>query len=192
MATDTYLIVGLGNPGPQYAKTRHNIGWMVVERLAEQHRLSFDRLQFKARVAAGTMRDQRVVLAKPLTYMNLSGEAVGPLMRFYKIPLERLLVVYDEIDIPFNTLRLRADGGAGGHRGMRSIIQTLGSQDFSRLRVGVGRPPSGWEAADHVLAPWTKDEVPLVSALVERAALAAETWLTEGILSAMNRFNANV
>lgn len=192
MATDTYLIVGLGNPGPQYARTRHNMGWMVVERLAEGSRLSFDRIQFKARVAAGTVGDRRVVLAKPLTYMNLSGEAVGPLLRFYKIPLEHLLIVYDEIDLPFNTLRLRSEGGAGGHRGMRSIIQTLGSQDFARLRVGVGRPPSGWEAADHVLAPWTKDEAALVPALVERAALAAETWLTEGILSAMNRFNANV
>ena len=191
MATDMYLIVGLGNPGPQYANTRHNIGWMVVERLAAQHRLSFDRLQFKARVAAGSLADRRVVLAKPLTYMNLSGEAVGPLMRFYKIPLERLLVVYDEIDIPFDTLRLRPEGGAGGHRGMRSIIQSLGSQQFARLRVGVGRPPSGWEAADHVLAPWTKDEAALVPALIERAALASETWLTEGILTAMNRFNAN-
>lgn len=192
MATDTYLIVGLGNPGQQYARTRHNMGWMVVERLADQHRLSFDRLQFKARVASGMARDRRVVLAKPLTYMNLSGEAVGPLVRFYKIPLERLLVVYDEIDIPFNTLRLRAEGGAGGHRGMRSIIQSLGSQDFARLRVGVGRPPDGREAADHVLAPWTKEEAAQAPALVERAALAVETWLTEGILSAMNRFNANV
>lgn len=192
MATDTYLIVGLGNPGQQYARTRHNMGWMVVERLAEQHRLSFDRLQFKARVASGIARDRRVVLAKPLTYMNLSGEAVSPLMRFYKIPLERLLVVYDEIDIPFNTLRLRAEGGAGGHRGMRSIIQTLGSQNFARLRVGVGRPPDGWEAADHVLAPWTKEEAAQAPALVERAALAVETWLMEGILSAMNRFNSNV
>lgn len=191
MTMDTHLIVGLGNPGPQYANTRHNMGWMVVERLGAQHRLSFDRLQFKARVATGVMRDQRVILAKPLTYMNLSGEAVGPLMRFYKIPVERLLVVYDEIDIPFNTLRLRSEGGAGGHGGMRSIIQALGSQQFARLRVGVGRPPSGWEAADHVLAPWTKEEAAFVPALVERAALAVETWLTEGILAAMNRFNAN-
>lgn len=191
MTAEPFLIVGLGNPGPEYARSRHNVGWLVLERLAARSHCSFDKIQLKARVASGTVRDRRVVLARPLTYMNRSGESVGPLLRFYKVPLANLLVVYDEMDIPFATLRLRPGGGAGGHGGMKSIIAAVGGQDFARLRVGVGRPPAGWDPADYVLAQWTKDEVAQVPALVDRAADAVETWLTEGILTAMNRFNVN-
>ena len=190
MSTDPYLIVGLGNPGPQYARTRHNVGWLVVEKLADAYGLSFDRLQFKARVAQGTAHGRRVILAKPLTYMNLSGEAVGPLLRFYKVELDHLLLVYDEMDIPFGTLRLRPSGGSGGHGGMRSVIGVLGTEAFARVRVGVGRPPPGWDPPDFLLAPWTRDEETHVPDLVARGAQAAHTWLTEGLLPAMNRFNA--
>ena len=189
MSTDPYLIVGLGNPGPQYARTRHNVGWLVVEKLADAYGLGFDRLQFKARVAQGTPHGQRVILAKPLTYMNLSGEAVGPLLRFYKVSLDHLLLVYDEMDIPFGTLRIRPNGGSGGHGGMKSVIATLRSDNFPRIRVGVGRPPPGWDPPDFLLAPWTRDEETDVPTLVERAAQAANIWLTEGLLTAMNRFN---
>ena len=189
MTSEPFLIVGLGNPGPEYARSRHNVGWLVVERLAERHRLRFDKVQLKARVAVGTARERRVILARPLTYMNRSGESVGPLLRFYKVPLSQLLVVYDEMDIPFAALRLRPGGGAGGHGGMKSIINALGAQDFTRLRVGLGRPPAGWDPADYVLAQWTKDEVAQLPTLVDRAADAIETWLTEGLLTAMNRFN---
>jgi PTH1 family peptidyl-tRNA hydrolase len=187
--SDPYLIAGLGNPGPEYARSRHNVGWLVAERLAERYDLSFDKIQLKGRVALGNAHGQRVILVRPLTYMNSSGESVVPLMRFYKVPTTNLLVVYDELDIPFNTLRLRPAGGAGGHGGMKSIIRSLGSQDFARLRVGVGRPPAGWDPADFVLAQWTKDEQSQVPALVDRAADAADLWLTDGILTAMNRFN---
>lgn len=190
MTTEPYLIVGLGNPGPQYTRTRHNVGWLVVEKLAEAYGMSFDRIQFKARVAIGTPHNRRLILAKPLTYMNLSGEAVGPLLRFYKMPLERLLVVYDEMDIPFGTLRIRPGGGAGGHGGMKSLIGTLGTENFARVRVGVGRPPPGWDPPDFLLSAWTRDEEPQVPALVDRAAQAAHTWLVDGLLPAMNQFNS--
>lgn len=189
MSTEPYLIVGLGNPGPQYARTRHNIGWLVVERLADAYGLRFDQLQSKGRVAQGSPHDRRLILVKPLTYMNLSGEAVGPLLRFYKIPLDHLLVIYDEMDIPFATLRMRPNGGAGGHGGMKSIIATLGSENFARLRVGVGRPPAGWDPPDYLLSPWTKDEEAQLPDLTQRAAQAAHVWLTEGLLPAMNQFN---
>ncbi len=191
MSDEPYVIVGLGNPGPHYARSRHNLGWLVADRLAQMYGLTFDKLQHKARLASGTVDGRRVILARPLTYMNLSGQAVGPLLRFYKAPLDHLLVVYDELDIPYGTLRLRPEGGAGGHGGMKSIIASVGSQDFARLRVGVGRPPAGWDAAAHVLAPWTKAEETELPSLVDRAAQTADTWLREGILTAMNRFNPN-
>jgi PTH1 family peptidyl-tRNA hydrolase len=157
--------------------------------LAEAHGLAFDRLQHKARVAKGEIDDQSIVLARPLTYMNKSGESVGPLAHWYKTPLEDMLVVYDDLDLPLGTLRLRPGGGSGGHRGMRSIIRQLGTEDFPRLRVGIGRPPAGWDPADYVLSPFTKNELPIVAEVRERAVAAIECWLTEGIDVAMTRFN---
>ncbi|MBS1253277.1 MAG: Peptidyl-tRNA hydrolase [Anaerolineales bacterium] len=183
------LVVGLGNPGRQYAQHRHNVGFQVVEALAEAHGLEFDKLKHKARMAVGRIVDQRVVLAKPLTYMNKSGESVSPLAHWYKTPLDQMLVVYDDLDIPLGTVRLRPRGGSGGHRGMRSIIQQLGAEDFPRLRVGIDRPPAGWDPADYVLSPFTEDEVPVVVDVRERAAAAIECWLQEGVDAAMTRFN---
>jgi len=184
-----FLIVGLGNPGPRYAPNRHNAGFRCVDLLAQRHNLTFDRLQHRALVATGTIVDEQVVLAKPLTYMNLSGQAVGPLVRSYKIPLDQLLVVYDDLDLPLGTIRLRPRGGAGGHKGMRSIINQLGSQDFPRLRIGIGRPPAGWDPADYVLSDFTPDELPLFRSAADNAVQAIECWLTEGLDAAMNRFN---
>ncbi len=183
------LIVGLGNPGVAYAANRHNIGFQSVDRLAEAHGLRFDKLQHKARVAIGTLVDHHTVLAKPLTYMNLSGQAVVPLLRFYKVSLPDLLVLYDDLDLPLGTIRLRPSGGSGGHKGMQSIIEQLGSEDFPRLRIGIGRPPSGWDPADYVLSNFTPAEQSLLPGLYERIVAAAETWLREGITVAMNRFN---
>lgn len=183
------LVVGLGNPGRQYAQHRHNVGFQVVEALAEAHGLEFDKLKHKARMAVGRIVDQRVVLAKPLTYMNKSGESVSPLAHWYKTPLDQMLVVYDDLDIPLGTVRLRPRGGSGGHRGMRSIIQQLGAEDFPRLRVGIDRPPAGWDPADYVLSPFTEDEVPVVVDVRERAVAAIECWLQEGVDAAMTRFN---
>jgi peptidyl-tRNA hydrolase, PTH1 family len=187
---DVSLIVGLGNPGREYAQTRHNVGFQILTRLAEKHGLSFSRMQNQALVAAGRIGGARVVLAKPQTWMNESGKAVGPLARFYKVELTRLLVVLDDLDIPAGTIRLRSEGGSGGHRGMRSIIERLGTQDFPRLRVGIGHPPGRMDPVDYVLLPFTHDEESLMDMTRERAVEAIEYFLAEGIMAAMNRFNA--
>ena len=187
---DVSLIVGLGNPGREYAQTRHNIGFQVVTRLAERHGLSFSRMQNEALIATGRIGDVRVVLAKPQTWMNESGKAVGPLVHFYKVELARLLVVYDDLDRPVGTLRLRSGGGSGGHRGMTSIITRLGTQDFSRLRVGIGRPPGRMDPAAYVLQPFGRDDEMLIDMARDRAVEAIECFLSEGIVTAMNRFNA--
>jgi PTH1 family peptidyl-tRNA hydrolase len=187
---DVSLVVGLGNPGREYAQTRHNVGFQIVTRLAEKHGLSFSRMQNEALVATGHIGDVRVVLAKPQTWMNESGRAVGPLARFYKVELARLLVVYDDLDIPAGTIRLRSEGGSGGHKGMRSIIERLGTPDFSRLRVGISRPPGRMDPVDYVLLPFARDEESLMDVTRERAVEAIECFLVEGIRAAMNEFNA--
>lgn len=186
------LVVGLGNPGREYARTRHNVGFQIVTQLAERHGLSFSRMQHQALVAAGRVGDVRVVLAKPQMWMNESGKAVGPLARFYKVEPARLLVVYDDLDIPAGTVRLRSEGGSGGHKGMRSIIERMGTQDFPRLRVGIGRPPGRMDPVDYVLLPFSRDEEALMSETRERAVSAIECFLAEGTGAAMNKFNAPV
>ena len=185
-----YLIVGLGNPGEEYAKNRHNVGFQCVKYLADRHGFSFNEKQSKARIASGTFAGQRVVLAKPFTYMNESGQAVAPLVRWHKLDVRsELLVIYDDLDLPFGTLRLRAAGSAGGQGGMKSIIQHLGTQEFPRLRVGIGRPPEGWDPRDYVLGNWSRTEAEELSTVYARVADAVELFVAEGIVAAMNRFN---
>ena len=184
-----YLIVGLGNPGARYARNRHNVGFRCVRRLAAAHGLTFRRRK-QARVASGTILGYRVLLAMPQTFMNESGRAVAPLVRFHNLPLDRLLVVYDDLDLPLGTLRLRPKGGSGGHRGMRSIIQHLGSQEFPRLRIGIGRPPEGVDPADYVLRNFSSEEERVIEDVLERAVAAVEMWLTEGIEKAMAWYNS--
>jgi PTH1 family peptidyl-tRNA hydrolase len=186
------LIAGLGNPGREYAQTRHNIGFQVVSRLAEKHGLYFSRAQNEALVVAGRIGNLRVVLAKPQTWMNESGRAVGPLVRFYQVELARLLIVYDDLDRPSGSLRLRSEGGHGGHNGMRSIIARLGTQEFARLRVGIGRPPGRMDPAAYVLQPFSRDEEILMDAARDRAVEAIESFLAEGIVAAMNKFNTRL
>ena len=183
------LIVGLGNPGPKYAANRHNAGFRCVERLGSALGVSFDKRQKRAHVALGDLHGRRVVLAKPQTFMNESGQAVVPLARFYRVPNERLLIIYDDLDLPLGTLRLRPGGGSGGHKGMRSIIEHLGAQDFPRLRVGIGRPPGRMDPAAYVLQSFSSDEELVLQETLERAVGAIETWLCEGIEAAMNRWN---
>ena len=189
MAVDLTLIVGLGNPGQQYAANRHNVGFRCLERLGAAHGLAFDKRQKRARVALGTIHGQRVALVKPQTFMNESGRAVVPLARFYKVPSERLLVVYDDLDLPLGVVRLRPDGGSGGHKGMRSIIEHLGKRDFPRLRIGIGRPPGRMDPAAYVLRDFSADEEALLEETLERAVAAIAVWLTEGVEAAMNRYN---
>jgi peptidyl-tRNA hydrolase, PTH1 family len=185
-----YLIVGLGNPGPEYAKTRHNVGFRCVEALAAKHGLVFSgKVEFKAITASGTMLGKRVLLAKPQTYMNLSGEAVQPLAHFYKVEIPHILIIGDDIDIPLGTLRLRKSGSSGGQNGVKHILERLGTQEVQRLRFGVSRPPGKMSPADYVLSPFKGDDEILAAETLDRAVKAVETWLTEGIEIAMTRYN---
>jgi len=189
---DRYLIVGLGNPGVRYANTRHNIGFRCVDALAERHGLSFAKQQGKALIASGTIAGRPVLLAKPQTYMNASGESVSALASFYKIAPDRILVIFDDLDLPVGTLRMRKSGGAGGQKGMKSIIEKLGTQEFSRLRFGIGRPPGRMDPADYVLLPFRDDdESILVAEAIDRVVQAVHTWLAEGIDIAMNQCNGS-
>jgi PTH1 family peptidyl-tRNA hydrolase len=182
------LIVGLGNPGRKYAHNRHNVGFQCLDRLAQAHGLSFTQRRAKASLALGKIADVRVVLARPLTYMNLSGQAVRPLVSFYKLSLEDILVIHDDLDLPLGTTRLRPEGGSGGHKGMRSIIEALGSQAFPRLRVGISRPP-GNDAVSYVLSDFTADEQITLESVYERVMAAVELFLRKGIEAAMNAYN---
>jgi peptidyl-tRNA hydrolase, PTH1 family len=198
------MIVGLGNPGPEYARHRHNVGFQIVDLFAERHGLEFDKFQKRGRLAIGkvTLRDRwsgRVLLVKPMTYMNSSGEAVGPLAAFYKIAPASILVVHDDLDLPLGRLRLRPNGSPGGQKGVASIIKALGTDAFCRIKVGISRPggqnsgaPPAMDPADYVLQPFTNDQEKEMSLARVRAADAIEVWLSEGIETAMNTFNAAV
>lgn len=188
--SEKYLIVGLGNPGRDYRHNRHNVGFMVLDRLVERHKLmGFTKKQSQALITGGLMAEKSVVLAKPQTYMNLSGGAVGGLQRFYNIPLERLLVAFDELDLPVGVLRLRPEGGTSGHNGMKSIIQHLGTEKFPRLRIGIGRPPGRMDPAAYVLQDFKGDDANIMAITLDRAAEAVETFLKDGLVTAMNKFN---
>ena len=188
---ERFLVVGLGNPGREYQETRHNIGFALVDRLAERWRIPLARVQSRALVGSGRLAPHHIILAKPQTYMNLSGDAVGPLAKFYRVPPAHVIVVYDEIDLDLGTLRIRPKGGAGGHNGMKSLINHLG-QEFPRLRLGVGRPPGRMPAAAYVLRRFGSDELPLVDIMLDLAATAVETIIREGLEPAMNRYNGPV
>jgi len=181
------LIAGLGNPGAEYDGTRHNVGFAVVDELARRWHLRWKSWKSAAEVAAITGRETMMV--KPRTFMNASGEAVGRLATFYKAAPADILVIVDDVQLPLGRLRLRRSGSAGGHNGLKSVIQHIGA-DFARLRVGVGRGDPKWDLADHVLSPFTADEREAAADSVIRAADAVETFVTEGIEAAMNRFNA--
>ncbi|MGB0383747.1 MAG: aminoacyl-tRNA hydrolase [Ardenticatenaceae bacterium] len=184
-----YLIVGLGNPGKKYANHRHNIGFQIIDLLAERHSLSFDKKEKNARVAKGMIGTHKVMLAKPQTYMNDSGRAVRALVNFYKIPLTKLIIVVDDLDLSFGKMRLRPKGGSGGQNGMKSIIRELGSQEFARMRVGIGRPPGRMDPGAYVLQNFSKQQETEMAILRQEAADALELWLAEGINRAMNRYN---
>jgi PTH1 family peptidyl-tRNA hydrolase len=188
-----WLIVGLGNPGEEYRLTRHNIGFRCVTHLAKRHTLDFSRKRSRARLAEGTIGGERVVLAKPFTYMNLSGVAVAGLCNWYNVdPAQELMVIYDDLDLPFGTLRLRQRGSAGTHNGMKSIIGQLKNQDFARLRVGIGSPPPQWDVSSYVLGRFVAEEEEQVSGILEQVADAVELAVREGWTTAMNRYNRKV
>lgn len=185
-----FLIVGLGNPGRQYQTNRHNIGFMLVSRLAENLGVSFTRVQSKALVTKTTFQDKPVIIAKPQTYMNLSGQSVGSLAKFYKIELDHLMVVYDDVDLPFGRIRIRPSGGSAGQKGMRSIIDQLGTEEFPRMRLGVGRPPGSKGAASYVLRNFAGEDAEFLPQVLERGVEAVLTFISEDLTTAMNRFNS--
>ena len=185
------MIIGLGNPGRQYARNRHNVGFQIADRFAADHELTFGKMQHNAMIAAGRLDDKRLIIAKPQTYMNESGRSVGALVKFYKPPLAQVLVIFDDLDLPFGAIRLRADGGAGGHNGMRSIISHLGGNQFPRLRVGIGRPPGRMDPAAFVLQDFNREEETELPQVFNRAVQAIEAFIRDGITTAMNKFNSN-
>lgn len=191
-ARPTWLVAGLGNPGREYRSNRHNAGFMAVDALAESLGARLSRMQANALVGQADLDGRRIILAKPQTYMNLSGQPVASLVRFYRIPFERLLVVHDDLDIPFGTLRLRSEGGSAGARGMASIIERLGTQAFPRLRIGIGRPPGSRGAADYVLEDFSRQEQAKLAAIFSTVESAVRLFIIDGIEAAMNRFNGPI
>jgi len=187
--SDQHILVGLGNPGREYARTRHNVGFMLIDRLAVRLNAQGMRLQSDAIVTTARLDDRKILLAKPQTYMNLSGRAVQALARFYKTPLSNLLVAYDDLDLPVGSMRLRPGGGPGGQKGMASTLEMLGSQDVARLRIGIGRPPGRMEAAAYVLQAFSDGEFETVSDVLAQAEEAALAFVSDGIDAAMNRYN---
>jgi PTH1 family peptidyl-tRNA hydrolase len=190
MTDDRYLIVGLGNPGPRYAATRHNAGFFVVEELAGRMGASFKAHKGRADLVEGRLAGIPVVLAKPRSFMNESGGPVVALSRFYKVPVERLVVVHDELDLPFGGLRLKRGGGEGGHNGLRSTSSALGSKEYARVRFGIGRPPGRQDPADYVLREFSTAERKDIGYFVDRAADAVEVLVARGLEAAQNEFNA--
>lgn len=185
------LIVGLGNPGEKYARTRHNVGWAVLDAFARKQGVTLDRTGFHGLYGEGRWAPtgEKMILLKPLTFMNLSGRSVAPLLSFYKLTHTELLVIYDDLDLPPGKIRMREQGGSGGHNGMKSIIEQLGAEDFPRLKVGIGRPAPGWEVMDWVLAPFGADDAATVTQVIPRAVEAVEAFLTEGPVKAMTKYN---
>ncbi|WP_314624287.1 aminoacyl-tRNA hydrolase [uncultured Selenomonas sp.] len=183
------IIAGLGNPGAEYAHTKHNVGFMLVDALAEELGIDAWREKFNALVAEGRIGAEKVLLVKPLTYMNESGRALAPLLDWYKLAPEELIVVHDDMDIAVGTIRLRRKGSAGGHNGIKSLLAHIGSQEFSRVRIGIGRPLPGWTVVRHVLAPFSAEDGPKVHEAIAYLLPAVECIVTDGIDMAMNRYN---
>ena len=185
-----WLLVGLGNPGEQYERTRHNVGFLVADELAERHNVPIQRLKFRALTNTITVGGEKVLLMKPVTYMNLSGEAVHEAAAFYKVPPERILVISDEVALAPGKLRVRRSGSAGGHNGLKNIIAHLGSDQFPRIRLGVGQKPHpDYDMADWVLGRFQGEDKKAVEEAVKRAADAAECLIREGVDKAMNQYN---
>jgi peptidyl-tRNA hydrolase, PTH1 family len=184
-----WVIVGLGNPDEQYRRSRHNLGFMALDRLARRHGAGLDQRRFKAHLGRCAIDGQTVMLGEPQTFMNLSGEAVAPILGYFKVEPGRLIVIHDELDLEAGMLRIKRGGGHAGNNGVRSIIESLGTGDFVRIRIGVGRPPQGRDAVGYVLQPMTRDELSAFDPVIERAAEAAEAIIGIGVERAMNQFN---
>lgn len=184
-----YCIVGLGNPGRQYEETKHNVGFKVIDKIAEKYDIKVDKFKNKAFVGDGMIRDKRVLLVKPQTFMNLSGESVREIVNFYKIPQERFVVIFDDTSLPCGSVRIREKGSHGGHNGIRNIIDQMGTDQFYRIKVGIGEKPSGWDLADYVLGKFNEDDLPAMEEGMDKAVKGVELMLSRGIAEAANRVN---
>ena len=183
------IFVGLGNPTPEYAATKHNVGFMLADRLANSISADFWREKFNALVAEAFLDSEKILIVKPQTFMNLSGESVAPIVNFYKISPENLVVAHDDLDLPLGTIRLRPKGSSGGHRGVESIIQHLNNQNFPRVRIGVGRPPANWTVNHHVLSNFNQNDAEIISKTLDELVPAVISIFKDGINNAMNKFN---
>lgn len=192
MIDSTFLLIGLGNPGREYKDNRHNVGFILIDRIAVRLNARGMKLQSKAIVTNANYEERKLILAKPQTYMNLSGHSVQGLAHFYKLPLENLLVAHDDLDLPFGTIRLRPGGGPGGQKGVASAIEQLGTQDFARLRLGIGRPPGRMDPSAYVLQDFSRDEMKILSDILDRAADATLEFVVNGLDKAMNKFNGDI
>lgn len=188
----TFLLIGLGNPGREYANTRHNFGFMLIDRIAVRLNARGMKVQSKAIVLDARYEERKLILAKPQTFMNLSGQSVQGLAHFYKVPFTNLIVLSDDLDLPFGTIRIRASGGPGGQRGLSSILEKLGTKDIPRMRLGIGRPPGRMDPADYVLQNFSKDENQILSETLDRAADATLEFVSNGLNAAMNKFNGGI
>jgi len=192
MTPDTFLLIGLGNPGREYANTRHNFGFMLIDRIAVRLNARGMKVQSKAIVMDARYEERKLILAKPQTFMNLSGQSVKGLVHFYKVSLENMMILSDDLDLPFGTIRIRAAGGPGGQRGLSSILEKLGTQDVPRMRLGIGRPPGRMDPSDYVLQNFPKDEAQSLSETLDRGADATFEFVINGLNAAMNKFNGGM
>jgi len=186
---EPYLIAGLGNPGKEYQKSRHNIGFMAVDFAIDKFGISGKKIKSKAIVVEGNIGGKKILFVKPQTYMNLSGDAISSLIRFYKVPIHQIAVIHDDIDLPFGSIRVRPGGGAGGQKGVASIIQRLGTQDFARFRIGIGRPPGRMDAATYVLKNFHGEELEELPFVLNHITNAIKAFLEDELDSVMNQFN---
>lgn len=183
------LLVGLGNPGPKYADTRHNAGFMALDLLARRHAINISQQRFLSLIGSGLMAGEKVLLAQPQTFMNLSGLTVSRIMNYFRLDLDQLIVLHDDLDIELGRIKVAAGGGAGGHKGVASIIESLGESKFARIKIGIGRAPQGQSGEDYVLSLFAPEEMELVREALEKAASAAEVWVSEGAAKAQVLFN---
>jgi peptidyl-tRNA hydrolase, PTH1 family len=189
---NTFLLIGLGNPGREYRDSRHNAGFMLIDRLAVRLNARGMKVQSKAIVTTAEYEGRKLILAKPQTYMNLSGQSAQGLLNFYKLPIENMLVAHDDLDLPFGTIRIRPKGGPGGQGGMASTIFQLGTKDFPRLRIGIGRPPGRMDPSAYVLQDFSREEMKAISGIIDRAADAALEFVVNGLNAAMNKYNGSI
>jgi PTH1 family peptidyl-tRNA hydrolase len=183
------VVVGLGNPGKRYERTRHNVGFLVLDRLADAHGIGITKKKRRSLMGEWRMDGERILLVKPQTYMNRCGDVVAELFRYFPLSLQDLVVIHDDLDLPFGRIRIRPKGSAAGHRGVQSIMEVLGDENFFRVRVGIGRPPAGETATDYVLEDFAREEAARLDSIVARAADGVETLLREGPVPAMDKFN---